>query len=253
MDWSMGPPDTWDRLRAWLQEVGRRFEGVSALLVVSAHWEAPIVTVQTGERPPLIYDYHGFPPHTYELTWPAPGAPELARRALELLRTAGIEAREDGQRGFDHGTFVPLKVAFPEAHIPTFQVSLRHGLDPAEHLAIGEALAPLREQGVLIVGSGMSFHNLRAFMQGDGRSVLNAARRFDAWLEACCTGPASQRRAALSNWERAPEARFCHPREEHLLPLMVAAGAASTEPGRLLFRDEVMGVTALAFEFGEVA
>lgn len=132
MEWTMGPPDTWDRMRASLQEMGRRFEDVSTLLVVSAHWETSGVTVQTGVRPPLLYDYYGFPQHTYELTWPASGAPEVAGRALDLLLAAGIDAHEDRKRGFDHGTFVPLKVAFPEAHIPTFQVSLKRGLDAAE-------------------------------------------------------------------------------------------------------------------------
>lgn len=250
MDWAMGPLDTWERMRTSLQQLGERFADVSTLLVVSAHWEAPAVTVQTGARPPLFYDYYGFPPHTYELTWPAPGAPQVARRALDLLRAGGIDAREDAGRGFDHGTFVPLKVAFPEAHIPTFQVSLRAGLDPTEHLAIGRALAPLREDGVLIVGSGMSFHNMRAFMQAGGRHVLDTSRRFDAWLGAQCTGPPRERDAALARWDRAPGARFCHPREEHLLPLMIAAGAASDEPGRVLFRDEVMGVAVSALEFG---
>jgi len=249
MEWTMGPPDTWNRMRASLQELGRRFEDVSTLLVVSAHWETSSVTVQTGVRPPLLYDYYGFPQHTYELTWPASGAPEVAGRALDLLLAAGIDAHEDRKRGFDHGTFVPLKVAFPEAHIPTFQVSLKRGLDAAEHIAIGEALTPLREQGVLIVGSGMSFHNMGDFM---GRNVQEISRRFDTWLEANCAGPPIERLAALTRWELAPEARFCHPREDHLLPLMVVAGAAVEEPGRLLFREEVMGITTSAFEFGNV-
>lgn len=252
MDWNMGPPDTWDSMRTSLQRLGERFADVSTLLVVSAHWEEPVVTVQTSARPPLFYDYYGFPPHTYELAWPAPGAPQVARRTLDLLRAAGIDAREDAERGFDHGTFVPLKVAFPEAHIPTLQVSLKAGLNPTEHLAIGRALAPLREDGVLIVGSGMSFHNMRAIMQAGGRHVLDTSRRFDAWLEAQCTGVPRDRDSALVRWDRAPEARFCHPREEHLLPLMIAAGAASGEPGRVLFRDEVMGVTVSALEFGAV-
>lgn len=249
MDWTMGPPDTWERMRAWLQRLGERFSGVEALLVVSAHWEEPVVTVQTGERPPLFYDYYGFPPHTYELTWPAPGAPDVARRTVDLLRAAGFDVREDAERGFDHGVFVPLKVAFPEARIPTFQVSLKRGLDPAEHLAIGRALGPLRDEGVLIVGSGMSFHNMRAFMRGPERAVLEASRRFDAWLEMACTAEPEQRDAALCRWDRAPEARFCHPREEHLLPLMVAAGAAADAPGHLVFRDEVMGAQVSAIQF----
>ncbi|RMG13060.1 MAG: dioxygenase [Deltaproteobacteria bacterium] len=250
MEWTWGPRDTWERLRAFLEATGRRFAHARALLVVSAHWEAPVVTVQSSPRPPLLYDYYGFPPHTYALRWPAPGAPELARRARMLLRAAGIESAEDPERGFDHGVFVPLKVAFPDAHLPTFQVSLVEGLDPALHLRIGEALAPLRDEGVLIVGSGMSFHNLGLFGRSADPAVDEASRAFDAWLEAVCTGDPDERAAALEHWETAPYARLCHPREEHLLPLLVAAGAATGELGRHLFRDKVMGSWISAFEFG---
>ncbi len=250
MEWTMGPPDTWVRMRAALEALGRRFDHVRALLVVSAHWEEPVVTVQTGPHPALYFDYYGFPPHTYSLTWPAPGDPDLARRAVQLLDAAGITTGQDASRGFDHGVFVPLKVAFPDAHIPTVQVSLKAGLDPAEHLAIGRALAPLRNEGVLIIGSGMSFHNMAVLMQPETRHALDASRRFDEWLGRCCTSTPDRRTAMLSRWEQAPDARFCHPREEHLLPLMVAAGAAGDAPGRVLFRDRVMGVQVSALEFG---
>ncbi|RME22638.1 MAG: dioxygenase [Deltaproteobacteria bacterium] len=249
MEWTMGPPDTWERMRAWLQGLGQRLANARALLVVSAHWEEPVVTVQTGARPPLYFDYYGFPPHTYALTWPAPGAPDVARRAVALLQDAGFATATDPDRGFDHGVFVPLKVAVPDARIPTFQVSLRQGLDAPEHLAIGRALAPLRREGVRIIGSGMSFHNMGALMQGGGPRALQASRRFDAWLETVCAAPAPRRRAALANWQQAPDARFCHPREEHLLPLMVVAGAAGDDPGRVPFRDRVMGVEVAAVEF----
>ncbi len=247
MEWTMGPPDTWDRTAAWLRELGQRYERPSALLVVSAHWEEPVVTVQSGAQPPLLFDYYGFPPHTYELTWPAPGAPAVAARVRELLGAAGIESREDPARGFDHGTFVPLKVAYPEAHVPALQLSLDASLDPAAHLAIGRALAPLRDEGVLIVGSGMSFHNMRAFMRPDS---LPRSREFDDWLTSVCEGEPAARDAALASWDAGPSARFCHPREEHFLPLLVAAGAAGGEPGRRVFSDEVMGVRVSAFELG---
>lgn len=246
MDWRMGPPDTWERMRGWLQAFGRQFEGVKALCVISAHWETPQVTVQTGAAPPLLYDYSGFPPHTYQLKWPAPGAPAQAARALALLKAAGIPTATDARRGFDHGVFVPLKVAFPKAHIPTFQISLKRGLDPAAHLAIGRALAPLRDEGVLIIGSGMSFHNMRAFMRPQ---ALAPSQTFDGWLEVVCRDPAA-RDQALTSWAAGPNARFCHPREEHLLPLMVVAGAGAGDAGRLLFRDEVMGVAVSAHAFG---
>ena len=162
------------RCRAQLPETPK------ALLVISGHWEEDVPTVLASPKPPLYYDYYGFPKHTYELAWPAPGSPELAARVRALLEAAGIASKSDDKRGFDHGVFVPLKVAFPDAAIPTVQLSLEHGLDPKEHLAIGRALAPLRDEGVLIVGSGMSYHNMRGFMSSSGRG---ASERFDAWLE----------------------------------------------------------------------
>ena len=248
MEWTMGPPDTWDAMKAWLGELGRRYPRPQALLVVSAHWEEEVVTVQSGASPPLLFDYSGFPPETYQLTWPAPGAPGVAARVRALLGAAGIASREDAARGFDHGVFVPLKVSYPEAHIPTAQLSLRAGLDPSHHLAIGRALAPLRDEGVLIVGSGMSFHNMRAF----NRPVaLDGSRQFDTWLGDVCEGDPAARNQALARWSDGPAARFAHPREEHLLPLMVAAGAADGERGRRLFQDEVMSARVSAFELGD--
>lgn len=248
MEWTMGPRDTWKPMEAWLQGVGRRFDRPEALLVISAHWEERVPTVQSGERPPLFFDYYGFPAHTYELTWPASGAPAVAARVRSLLEGAGIPSAENRERGFDHGTFVPLKVAYPEAQIPAVQLSLDASLDPGAHLALGRALAPLRDEGVLIVGSGMSFHNMQAMMRpGSG---LEPSRQFDAWLGDVCLGEPGARDAALAQWKQAPSGRYSHPREEHLLPLMVAAGAAGGEPGRRTFQGEVMGVRVSAFEFG---
>lgn len=219
----------------------------SALLVVSAHWEADVPTVMTSPAPPLLFDYYGFPPASYELTWPAPGSPALAARVRALLGGAGIESAEDPQRGFDHGTFIPLKVTYPEAELPTVQLSLKAGLDPAEHLAIGRALAPLRDEGVLIVGSGMSFHNLRAFR--DPRAAAMAIT-FDEWLRAIAVLPAAERDAALATWSQAPAARQAHPREEHLLPLMVIAGAAGEDRGALTFDGTMLGIRLSAFHYG---
>ncbi len=248
MEWTMGPRDTWARMAAWLGSLRPRLENARAILVVSAHWEERVPTVQSGERPPLLFDYYGFPPETYELTWPAPGAPDVAARVRALLATAGIDSRADATRGFDHGVFIPLKVALPAADVPTLQLSLDASLDATRHIAIGRALAPLRDEGVIIVGSGMSFHNTRMFMVG--RSSLDRSRAFDAWLVATCTDAPELRDERLAAWERAPEAPYCHPREEHLLPLMVVAGAAPGEPGRHAFADQVMGVAVSAFEFG---
>jgi aromatic ring-opening dioxygenase catalytic subunit (LigB family) len=203
--------------------------------------------VTTSAAPPLLYDCYGFPPHTDELKWPAPGAPELASRVRYLLSGAGFESGEDGQRGFDHGVFVPLKLSYPEAQVPTVQLSLRAGLDPAEHLAMGRALAPLRDEGVFLVGSGMSYHNMRHF---NTRPAHEPSVRFDAWLGEVAPLEASKRDAALAAWTQAPSARECHPREEHLLPLMVTAGAALEDRGKAVFRDEVMGVAVSAVQFG---
>jgi aromatic ring-opening dioxygenase catalytic subunit (LigB family) len=219
-----------------------------ALLVISAHWEEAVPTVMTAARPPMLYDYSGFPPESYQITWPAPGDPALAARVRSLLEAAGFASAEDAARGFDHGTFVPLKLAFPEASVPTVQLSLRRGLDPREHLAIGRALAPLRDEGVFIIGSGMTFHNLRAFA-GDPRA-RPASEEFDAWLRATAALPEAERDQRLTEWAQAPAARFVHPREEHLLPLMVIAGAAGADRGTTAFDAVAMGVRLSAYHFG---
>ncbi len=217
-----------------------------AVLLISAHWEEALPTVLTSARPPMLYDYYGFPPESYEVSWPAPGEPALARRVRELLQNAGMDSAENSERGFDHGTFVPLKLAYPNADMPTLQLSLKHGLDAAEHLALGRALAPLREEGVFIVGSGMTFHNLRAF--GPQSSV--AAAEFDAWLRDTACLPASERDRRLTDWTRAPSARKAHPREEHLLPLMVVAGAAGADLGQLGYRGKILDLAISAYHFG---
>ena len=248
MDWTMGPADTWDKTAAWLRGIDATLaEKPRALLVISAHWEEDVPTVLAADAPPLLYDYYGFPKHTYELTWPAPGSPALAERVSQLLAAAGIENRKETKRGFDHGVFIPLKVAYPEAQIPTVQLALKAGLDPATHLAIGRALAPLRDEGVLIVGSGMSYHNMRGFMSARGREDSEA---FDAWLTAAATKAPADRDAALAKWSEAPSGRASHPREEHLVPLMVCAGAAGEDLGARVFDDVVMGVRVSALQFG---
>jgi aromatic ring-opening dioxygenase catalytic subunit (LigB family) len=223
-----------------------------AMVVVSAHWEERVPTVLTSPAPPMLYDYSGFPEETYRIRWPAPGAPRVAARVRELLAAAGFATAEDSARGFDHGAFVPLKVAFPAADVPAIQLSLETNLDPARHLAIGRALAPLRDEDVLVVGSGMSTHNL-----GDLR--LPAERRqarsepFDAWLREAVTAGAGERDAALARWEEAPMARVAHPREEHLLPLMVVAGAAGRDRGRVAFHGTFARSAISAAHFGDEA
>lgn len=217
-----------------------------ALLVISAHWEESVPTVMTSTHPPMLYDYSGFPAESYKITWPAPGDPVLAARIRSLLGEAGFASGEDAQRGFDHGTFVPLKVAYPEADIPTVQLSLVRGLDPKTHLAIGRALAPLRDEGVFIVGSGLSYHNLRAF----GPPAIPVAKAFDAWLSEIVTHEGSKRDAELTAWSSAPAARQAHPREEHLLPLMVVAGAAGEDRGTVAYGGTILGVRVSGYHFG---
>lgn len=248
VDIGFGEPAEWNSLRRYLTELG----GVPpqrprALLVVSAHWEERVPTVMTAPRPPMLYDYYGFPPASYEITWPAPGEPTLAARVRELLSSAGIESAEDDARGFDHGTFVPLKLTYPDADIPCVQLSLRRGLDPSEHLAMGRALQPLRDEGVFIVGSGMSFHNMRGFGSQAGRL---ASLAFDDWLRETITLDPSARDGRLARWQDAPSARACHPREEHLLPLMVVAGAAGDDRGQVPYSDMLMGTRISAAHFG---
>lgn len=217
-----------------------------ALLVISAHWETRVPTVMTSPQPPMLYDYYGFPPASYAITWPAPGEPALASRVRELLRAAGLESAEDAHRGFDHGTFVPLKLAYPDASVPTIQLSLVESLDPSEHLAIGRALAPLRDEGVLLVGSGMTYHNMRGF----GPRGAQDSELFDAWLRETAALEPALRDPRLSGWESAPAARAAHPREEHLLPLMVIAGAAGTDRGRIAWNGRVLGTRQSAYHFG---
>ena len=218
-----------------------------ALLVVSAHWEERVPTVMTSPNPPLLFDYYGFPKEAYALTWPAPGDPALASRVAGLLDEAGFDCARDAQRGFDHGTFVPFKLSWPDADVPTIQLSLTAGLDPAEHLAIGRALAPLRDEGVLILGSGMSYHNLRSLGGGEAARISGL---FDDWLGDAVTAAPEVRTERLTRWSSAPGARGAHPREEHLLPLMVAAGAAGADLGTIVFRDDWMRVRVSAVRFG---
>jgi aromatic ring-opening dioxygenase catalytic subunit (LigB family) len=222
-------------------------ERPQAILAVSGHWEEPAFTVNTGEAPPLLYDYYGFPEHTYRLSYPAPGAPELAQQVRGLLTEGGFQSQENSERGFDHGVFVPMLLVDPQASIPVLQLSLQRSLDPALHLAVGKALAPLRDEGVLIVGSGMSYHNMRGF----GPGFEAASVQFDDWLTQAVTEPdAAKREAALARWQHAPQARTSHPREEHLIPLMVAAGAGDGEAGSKIFEGRIPNVTISAFRFG---
>jgi aromatic ring-opening dioxygenase catalytic subunit (LigB family) len=237
-------------LRASLQQLPRQAGGKPrAVLLVSAHWEEREFAVMANPHPPMVYDYSGFPAPTYRIQYAAPGAPELAQQVKGLLEGAGLAAALDNQRGFDHGMFAPMAVIYPEADVPVLQLSLKRGLDPREHLAAGRALAPLRSEDVLIVGSGLSYHNLRSF--GPAAKLPSAA--FDQWLgRTLAIADPAQRADALVAWETAPSARQAHPREEHLLPLMVAVGAAGADPAIRIYHEEDFfgGISVSSYMFG---
>ena len=240
----------YDRLSASLEAMRQESaDAVRAVLVVSSHWEAPRFMLSSSGAPGMIYDYGGFPPHTYQIRYPAPGEPALAGQAARLLAAAGIDAELDPERDFDHGTFSMLYPVYPEARMPVVQMSLRRDLDPAAHIAAGRALRSLRDDGVLIVGSGLSFHNLRQFGPG-GRTASHA---FDGWLQHTLLElPPAEREQALLRWSEAPQARAAHPREEHLIPLMVVLGAAEEEAAACVYHeDDFFGSLAVSsFRFG---
>lgn len=223
-----------------------------AVLMISGHWEEQGFAISSGVRPGMVYDYHGFPEYLYHIKYGAPGSPGLARRVQDLLQARGIDAKLDPTRGFDHGTFSIMKPLYPDEDIPLVQLSLDIGYDPALHLEVGRALAPLRDEGVLIIGSGLSYHNLREMR---GTSGHEPSRQFDAWLQQTLVHSSPYDRAErLLEWEQAPCARAAHPREDHLIPLMVVVGAARDEPGAVTYHqtDFAGGLTASSFRFGNV-
>ena len=232
--------------RDFLQSVGRLVPEPKAILVVSAHWETEAPRVTTGERPQTVHDFFGFPDALYRLAYAAPGHPALAERVIGLLREAGFQAAGDKAQGFDHGVWSPLILAFAEADVPVLQLSLQPGQDARHHLALGRALAPLRDEGVLIVGSGSTTHNLAAFRQ----MRLQLDTPPVAWAEAFADWLAEKveagDEAALLNWRNAPEARRNHPTPEHFLPFFVPLGAGTPGvPGRVLHRSMTYGVLAM--------
>lgn len=238
-----------DKLEAGLIAVRHELgDQVRAILVVSAHWEAPEFTVSSAARPGMVYDYSGFPDYTYRIRYGAPGSPDLAARIQTLLQAGGVQAAADPTRGFDHGTFSLMKPLYPAEDMPLVQLSLKTGLDPDLHIVVGRLLSPLRDQGVLIIGSGSSYHNLRHWNGGS----REPSRRFDDWLQTTLIAAApEQRLRRLEHWDQVPFARVAHPREEHLLPLMVAVGAAEGEAGALIYHEGDFGGAALSsFRFG---
>jgi aromatic ring-opening dioxygenase catalytic subunit (LigB family) len=219
-----------------------------AILVISAHWEESIPTLLGAAKPPMFYDYYGFPNEAYQINYPAPGSPDLANRIVELLKKGHLKAHIDLQRGFDHGLFIPLKLIYPQADIPSIQLSLLRGLNPAAHIALGKALRDLMHENILVIGSGFSFHNMRAFSWNGIYEPDPANDDFQNWLIDVCTGPITQpeRERRLIEWEKAPSARYCHPREEHLLPLHTCLGIGDRS-AKVIFDDHILGKRAVAF------
>jgi 4,5-DOPA dioxygenase extradiol len=225
-----------------------RLKKPEAILVISAHWEERVATLLSSPNPSMFYDYYGFPEEAYQINYPAPGSPELAERIAGILKKNNIPSGQDPERGFDHGLFIPLKMMYPQADIPSLQLSLLRGLHPAAHIALGKALQELMNENILVIGSGFSFHNMRAFGWEGTAEYDPANDAFQNWLIETCTGQMAQpeRESRLIEWVKAPSARYCHPREEHLLPVHVCAGMAG-KPAELIFDDLILGKRSVGF------
>lgn len=243
--------DIYDQLERSLVDVRQELgEAPRAVLMVSGHWETDGFLLSSAARPPMVYDYGGFPEHTYRIRYDAPGDPDLAEQVRGMLAHGGIRTGLDPRRGYDHGTFTVMYPMYPNAEMPVVQLSIDARYDPAEHLRVGELIAPLRDEGVLIVGSGFSFHDTRSIRNGAGAA---ASAAFDDWLENTLVKSSSeQRRTELLNWDEAPAARTAHPQEDHLIPLMVAVGAAGADAGtRVYHQTDFMGaITVSSYRFG---
>jgi aromatic ring-opening dioxygenase catalytic subunit (LigB family) len=232
----------------FMEKLPSQLKKPDAILVISAHWEESAATLMGAENPAMFYDYYGFPEAAYKINYPAPGNPGLARRIADLLTSHAIASRVDVQRGFDHGSFIPLKLIYPQADIPTLQLSLLSSLNPAAHIALGKALRELMKENILVIGSGFSFHNLRRFSWQGQDQADPANELFQNWLIEVCTGliTPAEREQRLVEWDKAPSARYCHPREEHLLPLHVCYGMAG-KPAQLIFDDKISGKRSVGF------
>jgi aromatic ring-opening dioxygenase catalytic subunit (LigB family) len=241
-----------DKLEASLLAIRREWgDAVQAVLMISGHWETPEFAVSSGAHPGMVFDYYGFPEHLYHIKYDAPGSPDLAMRVRAMLQAGGFACDSDPERGFDHGTFSLMKPLYPDGEIPIVQLSVKLDFDPHAHLSVGRLLAPLRDEGVVIIGSGSSFHNLGL----RGPAAIEPSRRFDGWLQqTLLQSSAAERRERVATWMFAPDARIAHPREDHLIPLMVALGAADEEPAQLVYhQDDFLGGWAMSsFRFGDV-
>lgn len=232
-----------------LQHIAEVLPKPDAIVIFSAHWESAIVEITSAAQPNLFYDYYGFPPETYKIQYPAQGHPALASEIAQCFSDHKIEHQLNDERGFDHGMFIPLTIMYPEADIPCIQVSLNRNLKPEDHINMGKALATLKQQNILFIGSGLSFHNMQAFMTPSTSETRQMNLEFEQWLNQTISDTnitESEREAKLNNWANAPSARYCHPREEHLLPLHICYGIAQ-QPCSEAFHFQVLAQQASAF------
>lgn len=241
--------ETGPALTRWGSALRVRFPALRGVVVMSPHWMARGLRVMAGEQPATWHDFGGFPPALYELQYPAPGSPALAREVLALLQAAGLPAEGDAARPFDHGAWVPLMHMFPEADVPVVQIALPVGAGPREVHAIGAALAGLRDQGVLLMGSGSMTHNLAEFF-GGARAPAPYVLEFSRWVESAIGR--GDLPALLDYRSQAPHAERAHPTEDHLMPLFFALGAAGNNVRPEYLSREVMysmlAMDALALE-----
>lgn len=250
--WLKAEMPFFDELEKSLQAIPRELgEKPRAILMISGHWESHDFAIMANPQPPMIYDYGGFPEHTYHIHYRASGDAQLAQDVSRLLGAAGLHSHLDRERGFDHGAFTPLAVMYPDADVPVVQLSLRQDFDVVAHIQVGRVLSELRDQGILIIGSGLSYHNLRQF--GNIAVSGPVSRDFDAWLgRAMLSSDYVERTRSLIAWAQAPAARLAHPREDHLMPLLVAVGAAEHEPATRVYyeTDFLGGMTVSSYRFG---
>ncbi|WP_417447014.1 DODA-type extradiol aromatic ring-opening family dioxygenase [Kangiella sp.] len=235
-----------------LQLLAKDIPKPDAILVFSAHWEESEVSIIGNSKASLYYDYYGFPDESYHIQYPVKNDSKLANKVHSLLESKGIASHFENSRGLDHGVFVPLKIMYPEADIPCIQVSLLASLDPEEHIKLGRALRSLLSSNVLIIGSGFSFHNLKAFFGASDQQSRLLNESFDEWLTETCMSASLhefERAERLMEWQNAPGALYCHPREEHLIPLHICYGLAQ-KPANKRLSFNVMGKQASCFVWG---
>ena len=237
-------------MNSFLKEISNHIQKPKKVVVISAHWEEEDVQIiGAQDHIPLLYDYYGFPKEAYQISYPVQGNKKLVAELVQLFEQHNIFVQHNKERGFDHGVFVPLKIMYPQADIDVVQISLCKNLDPTHHLKIGNILQKIRSNPeILILGSGFSFHNMQAFFQRGNQQMDVYNNAFQLWLTQVITDTdISYRKQSLIQWlQKAPFARFCHPREEHLMPLFVCAGA-SQEQGEIVFDDEIFGKRSLGF------